>query len=379
MPSASSDSDRRLDQRLPAEMAGLRRFLGRLCGRSDLVDDLLQDTLTRSLSYQGSFRPDAELGPWLRRIALRCYLDQRRAAQRPSPTVGLDANAWPDPRQSQVEAQLDLERLVNHGEFEELSEAKKLERLKGVSASLAHCLRSFIQPALLRNEDVQIVGGSHLVATARPEQHAWIVRFLEGQRLRLPEQIFIETKILTIEALRFASLEIGDQPRIFSGGAELENFRKSLAEDNDGIIDEVIAPKLITFGLQDFQMYVTKPITYVKDFDVEIVDGAILADPVLETIEDGIRFGGRVVNLGDGVIGVFCKLTLTKVEQPIQIVEIELGDTGLKGEIQLPKIEKLEIDATAVIPDSGAAIFPGPEIDGRHTLVLISVKVIKGR
>lgn len=78
MPSASSDSDRRLDQRLPAEMAGLRRFLGRLCGRSDLVDDLLQDTLTRSLSYQGSFRPDAELGPWLRRIALRCYLDQRR-------------------------------------------------------------------------------------------------------------------------------------------------------------------------------------------------------------------------------------------------------------------------------------------------------------
>lgn len=272
-----------------------------------------------------------------------------------------------------------LERLVNHGEFEELSEAKKLERLKGVSASLAHCLCSFIQPALLRNEDVQIVGGSHLVATARPEQHAWIVRFLEGQILRLPEQIFIETKILTIEALRFASLEIGDQPRIFSGGAELENFRKSLAEDNDGIIDEVIAPKLITFGLQDFQMYVTKPITYVKDFDVEIVDGAILADPVLETIEDGIRFGGRVVNLGDGVIGVSCKLTLTKVEQPIQIVEIELGDTGLKGEIQLPKIEKLEIDATAVIPDSGAAIFPGPEIDGRHTLVLISVKVIKGR
>ena len=44
MPSAPSDSDRRLDQRLPAEIAGLRRFLGRLCGRSDLVDDLLQDT-----------------------------------------------------------------------------------------------------------------------------------------------------------------------------------------------------------------------------------------------------------------------------------------------------------------------------------------------
>lgn len=59
-------------------------------------------------------------GPWLRGIALRCYLDQRRAAQRPSPTVGLDANAWPDPRQSQVEAQLDLERAL-----EDLAECER--------------------------------------------------------------------------------------------------------------------------------------------------------------------------------------------------------------------------------------------------------------
>ena len=61
------------------EQAGLRRFLLILCcGNAQEADDLAQETLLKA--YEASTRYIGSDGhsTWLRRIALRCYLNSRR-------------------------------------------------------------------------------------------------------------------------------------------------------------------------------------------------------------------------------------------------------------------------------------------------------------
>lgn len=68
---------------LERERAQLRAFLAGLCrGDVHFAEDLVQESLTRAWRYRASFDGRAALGPWLRQIAFRVYLDGRgRRAQ----------------------------------------------------------------------------------------------------------------------------------------------------------------------------------------------------------------------------------------------------------------------------------------------------------
>lgn len=76
---------RALHQRLVAEAPALRSFLARLAGRGtnrQEVEDLAQEVLARALRYGASFEAERPLGPWLRSVALRAYLDHRERRAR---------------------------------------------------------------------------------------------------------------------------------------------------------------------------------------------------------------------------------------------------------------------------------------------------------
>jgi RNA polymerase sigma-70 factor (ECF subfamily) len=78
--SALGGAPERLESRLAAEIPGLRVYLGRLAGRDG--EDLVQDVLARALRYRDAFDGRSDLAPWLRRIGLRVWIDQRRRASR---------------------------------------------------------------------------------------------------------------------------------------------------------------------------------------------------------------------------------------------------------------------------------------------------------
>ncbi len=82
---SSSTPGEPLDQRLIGAIPELRSFLRRLGGRvgggAD-VEDLVQEVLARALRSRHTFDEERELGPWLRRTALRAYIDQRVSMQR---------------------------------------------------------------------------------------------------------------------------------------------------------------------------------------------------------------------------------------------------------------------------------------------------------
>lgn len=64
------------------ESADLYRFALSITRDSVRAADLAQDTVIRALEREGQFRSDADLGPWLRRIAHNLAIDRARRAQR---------------------------------------------------------------------------------------------------------------------------------------------------------------------------------------------------------------------------------------------------------------------------------------------------------
>jgi RNA polymerase sigma-70 factor (ECF subfamily) len=80
-PTADEPLDRRLVGAIPELRAFLRRLGGRIGGSAD-VEDLVQEVLARALRSRHTFDEAREVGPWLRRTALRAYIDQRMSMRR---------------------------------------------------------------------------------------------------------------------------------------------------------------------------------------------------------------------------------------------------------------------------------------------------------
>lgn len=66
-----------LEDRILAHVPRLRAFLRRLSGSAQDAEDLVQDTLERSLRYRHTFDGGGSLPGWLMKTAFRCYLDLR--------------------------------------------------------------------------------------------------------------------------------------------------------------------------------------------------------------------------------------------------------------------------------------------------------------
>ncbi|MHC5063534.1 MAG: hypothetical protein ACYTG5_06130 [Planctomycetota bacterium] len=262
-----------------------------------------------------------------------------------------------------------LERLMDYGDLEELGVDARQARLESISETLEDTLQNFVRPTLVKNEDLKIVGNSHLVVTARPEQQVWIARYLQRQAEQKPALLNIRARVISADEQEFARLDVGDQPKILHEGEELERFLETLTA---GKSDVMIAPVVTVYNQQSFSISTTKPITYVKDFKVDMVDGALLADPVLETVNQGVILEGQAASLGDDMVGISCKLTLREVSEADRTVEIEIAGTNQTGTIGLPRIETLEIDTTIALSMGTAAVFPGPLSDGRYPLIMIS-------
>jgi len=80
-----------LEDRILAHIPRLRAFLRKLSGSAQDAEDLVQDTLERSLRYRDTFDARGSLPGWLMKTAFRCYLDLREQRRRePGPLA--DAN-----------------------------------------------------------------------------------------------------------------------------------------------------------------------------------------------------------------------------------------------------------------------------------------------
>ena len=90
---------RELRRDLHLELPRLRARARRLCKNEADAADLVQDTVLRALSYEGSFVPGSNLGAWLSRILQTVFLSKCRRngrGRRALLALSLDPCAWPE-------------------------------------------------------------------------------------------------------------------------------------------------------------------------------------------------------------------------------------------------------------------------------------------
>ena len=90
---------RELRRDLHLELPRLRMRARRLCKNEADAADLVQDTVLRALSYEGSFVPGSNLGAWLQRILQTVFLSKCRRngrGRRALLALSLDPCGWPE-------------------------------------------------------------------------------------------------------------------------------------------------------------------------------------------------------------------------------------------------------------------------------------------
>jgi len=113
----------------------LRALLRRLCGDAHHADDLAQEAFLRAWQSLARLREPVAFGGWLRRLAVRLFIDERRLKQADiDDDATLDAVSTPEPCPSRAAAaQVDLEHSLA-----QLSAAERLCIVLNLGEGMSH-------------------------------------------------------------------------------------------------------------------------------------------------------------------------------------------------------------------------------------------------
>ena len=162
-----------------------------------------------------------------------------------------------------------------------------------------------------------------------------------------------------------------------------QTFVEQLKEDGADVLS---APKLVTLPVQRGSLSAGETISYVKDYDVRRVGEAIIADPVIDTLQAGISLTTLVADLPDGRIGLSVGADIYKLldmpKYDVDLAEAVGADfPGLKSTkvwIQLPSGESTQVDLDVRIPDGATIMLALPnKIDGKWQVLAVSVSSVE--
>ncbi|MFO0981791.1 MAG: hypothetical protein U1E76_08630 [Planctomycetota bacterium] len=121
----------------------------------------------------------------------------------------------------------------------------------------------------------------------------------------------------------------------------------------------VNAPSLTVFNGQRANINVMSHVSYVRDYDVEIAQGSVVADPVVDVIRDGSILDVRpVVSADRRFITMELRPTVANLPRPIPTFQTSLG-IGNDVVLQLPELEIERARTTVTIPDGATLMLGG--------------------
>jgi hypothetical protein len=134
--------------------------------------------------------------------------------------------------------------------------------------------------------------------------------------------------------------------------------RRLLATAKSGKNADVIAaPRVLTTAGERALITITDSVSYIKDFNLEIAEGAVLMDPVVDVVNEGISIGVTpfLDAKGEQVMLDF-SFEWTAAARPIPTVEAKIGDQTLR--VERPEIATLRWAPGGLLepPSKGGAL-----------------------
>jgi tetratricopeptide (TPR) repeat protein len=119
------------------------------------------------------------------------------------------------------------------------------------------------------------------------------------------------------------------------------------------------APRLSAFNTQRANITIVNQIPYVQDFELNSATSAAIANPVIDTILDGMVLDVKPTVSNDRrFITVEVQPTVAELLLPIPTFTTTLGPTS-SVTIQIPEIKLQTVQTTVRVPDGGAVVIAG--------------------
>jgi type II secretory pathway component GspD/PulD (secretin) len=153
---------------------------------------------------------------------------------------------------------------------------------------------------------------------------------------------------------------------VYLNDLEMEMILRAVTKSER--VQIVTAPRLLVFNTARANLTVMNQIAYVQDFDVEIAQGASIADPVVNVVQDGVILDVRpVVSADRRFITLEVRPTVATLRRPIAEITTTLGGAS-SVTIQLPELEIARVRTSVPMPDGGTVMLGGMKLSDRQDL-----------
>jgi type II secretory pathway component GspD/PulD (secretin)/tetratricopeptide (TPR) repeat protein len=138
-------------------------------------------------------------------------------------------------------------------------------------------------------------------------------------------------------------------------------------------IQEITAPRITVYNTQRANVSVLNQVSYVQDYEVEIAQASNIANPVVQTIRDGIVLDVRpVVSADRRYVNLELRPTVAVLTRPIATFSTSLASGPVTASapviIQIPELKVSRVRTTVSMPDGGTLLLGGLKFYEQETL-----------
>jgi type II secretory pathway component GspD/PulD (secretin) len=107
-------------------------------------------------------------------------------------------------------------------------------------------------------------------------------------------------------------------------------------------------------------MTMLNQVTYVQDFEIQVAQAALIADPVIGVISDGIALDVRpTISEDRDYISLEIRPTVATLLRPISEFTSSLAGLTTPVTLQLPELQVASVETTVKVPDGGTVLIGG--------------------
>jgi hypothetical protein len=246
------------------------------------------------------------------------------------------------------------------------------------ATALGRQLAGLVEPPLGDGDDCQVFAGRWLAVLASAEQIASVDRLLRLAADQRGRTLDVEVRLLHVAHERFTNAL---QPQLASvKRGDRESFEAVLAANDAGAFaaaaktaatGEIEVPKLSVGPLQRATGWRKEQTAYIRDFTVHAADGAMIADPVIDSAWDGVEAEVFTAPRADGTYTVAVSVAQQQLDKPIAQLETTVPGTKLPLKVQLPRVRGVRLQQTAVLAPGALAVTAARRADGTWLVALV--------
>jgi hypothetical protein len=248
---------------------------------------------------------------------------------------------------------------------------------------LAAFVRTFVAPLAEAGADLQPLGDRHLVVLGSASQVAAVERLLAHAKTIRDTEFHVDMRLCEVPAAVFDR----DVSKLLR-----KSHDTALPEQLSTVLDPEAARTLVatlrradqvkvtqfpnqtTPSLKPAKLRLGKQLSYVRDFEVEAVDGAFHANPLVDVVFAGYDIDLICAEIRDGTIGVQMQLVVQEVERPIRKIQTTLPGTTAEVTVEVPRVTGCRGSQTVEMAKGATAVMAARKDGGAWLVTLMTLQ-----